>query len=251
MEKSIIETKVSGGMVTSLELVKEINMFREQEGNRAELQHKSLLGIIRDEFEEEIGEQRILPSSYINSQNKKQPMFELTYNQAKQVLLKESKFVRKAIIKYVDNLENKLQTTQPSYQIENTIKRAERWIEEEKERQQAFLTIEENKPKVLFANAIEESKSTILIDELAKLIKQNGVDMGQNRLFKELRKEGYLGVKGEMWNLPTQTSMNKGLFEIKTSIIQNPDGSSRITKTSKVTGKGQQYFINKYLSNEK
>lgn len=73
MEKSIIETKVSGGMVTSLELVKEINMFREQEGNRAELQHKSLLGIIRDEFEEEIGEQRILPSSYINSQNKKQP----------------------------------------------------------------------------------------------------------------------------------------------------------------------------------
>lgn len=167
------------------------------------------------------------------------------------MLLKESKFVRKAIIKYVDNLENKLQTTQPSYQIEDTIKRAERWIEEEKERQQAFLTIEENKPKVLFANAIEESKSTILIDELAKLIKQNGVDMGQNRLFKELRKEGYLGVKGEMWNLPTQTSMNKGLFEIKTSIIQNPDGSSRITKTSKVTGKGQQYFINKYLSNEK
>lgn len=107
--------------------------------------------------------------------------------------------------------------------------------------------IETDKPKVLFANAVETSKSSILIGDLAKLIRQNGCDIGQNRLFEWLRNNGYLIKYGERRNMPTQRSMDLGLFEIKERTINNPDGSIRITKTVKVTGKGQEYFINKFL----
>lgn len=106
--------------------------------------------------------------------------------------------------------------------------------------------IEQDKPKVIFATALETSNNTILIGELAKLLKQNGVNVGQNRLFEILRNEGYLGRKGDYRNMPTQRSMEMGLFEIKTRTINNPDGSIRVTKTTKVTGKGQVYFINKF-----
>ena len=112
--------------------------------------------------------------------------------------------------------------------------------------------VEEDKPKILFANAVETAKTSILIGELAKLIKQNGINIGQQRLFEHLRKGGYLSKRrGEMWNIPTQKSMNLGLFEIKKRVIQNPDGSSRVTRTTKVTYKGQEYFISKYLTNER
>lgn len=107
---------------------------------------------------------------------------------------------------------------------------------------------ETNKPKVLFADSVQSSKKSILVGELAKLIKQNGVDIGQNRLFAWLRKEGYLiSRKGESFNLPTQRSMELGVLEIKESTHINPDGSVRLTKTPKVTGKGQVYFINKFI----
>lgn len=106
-----------------------------------------------------------------------------------------------------------------------------------------------DKPKVLFADAVDASHTTILVGELAKLIKQNGVDIGQNRLFQWLRENGFLiNRRGTDWNMPTQRSMDMGLFEIKERTHQNPDGSIRISKTTKVTGKGQQYFINKFLS---
>lgn len=107
--------------------------------------------------------------------------------------------------------------------------------------------IEADKPKVLFANAVETSKSSILIGDLAKLIRQNGYNIGQNRLFEWLRNNGYLIKFGERRNMPTQRSMDLRLFEIKERTINNPDGSIRITKTVKVTGKGQEYFINKFL----
>lgn len=100
--------------MTTLELVEQINLFRKEEGSRAELKHKTLLEIVRDEFEDEIGQQKILPSSYKNSQNKEQPMYILTLNQAKQVLMRESKFVRKAMIKYIEELENKLKNNTPT-----------------------------------------------------------------------------------------------------------------------------------------
>lgn len=108
--------------------------------------------------------------------------------------------------------------------------------------------IEADRPKVLFADAVETSKSTILIGDLAKLLKQNGVDIGQKRLFAWLRDHGYLIKGGASKNMPTQTAMDRKLFEVKETTINNPDGSIRVTRTTKVTGKGQQYFIEKFLS---
>ena len=108
--------------------------------------------------------------------------------------------------------------------------------------------IAEMKPKALFADAVEASETSILIGDLAKLIKQNGVDIGQKRLFAWLRDHGYLIKSGASVNMPTQKSMELGLFEVKERTINNPDGSVRITRTTKVTGKGQTYFVNKFLS---
>ncbi|WP_336877584.1 phage antirepressor KilAC domain-containing protein [Staphylococcus nepalensis] len=109
--------------------------------------------------------------------------------------------------------------------------------------------VEENKPKVLFADSVVGSQSSILVGELAKLLKQNGVDIGQNRLFEWMRENGYLiKQKGENYNLPTQRSADLEIMDIKKRTINNPDGSSQITRTTKITGKGQQYFINKFLS---
>lgn len=104
----------------------------------------------------------------------------------------------------------------------------------------------EMKPKVIFADAVCTSEQSILIGQLAKLIKQNGYDIGQNRLFLWLRDNGYLIKKGQRRNQPTQKSMDMGLFEVKERIINNADGSTRIILTTKVTGKGQIYFVNKF-----
>lgn len=107
----------------------------------------------------------------------------------------------------------------------------------------------EMKPKALFADAVSVSDTSILVGELAKLLKQNGVEIGQNRLFAWLRQNGYLiSRKGTDYNMPTQKSMNLGLFKIKETSIQHSDGHVTVNKTPKVTGKGQQYFINKFLA---
>ena len=108
--------------------------------------------------------------------------------------------------------------------------------------------VEQDKPKVLFADAVAASHTSILIGDLAKLIRQNGVEVGQNRLFQWLRDNGYLCSTGERYNLPTQKSMELKLFEVKETTISNPDGSIRVTRTTKVTGKGQAYFVNKFLA---
>lgn len=112
------------------------------------------------------------------------------------------------------------------------------------------VVIERMKPKALFADAVNDSETDILIGDLAKLIKQNGHDIGQKRLFAWMRDNGYLMKSGNSKNLPTQKSMELGLFRIKERTINNPDGSVRITKTTKVTGKGQIYFVNKFCSKE-
>lgn len=109
--------------------------------------------------------------------------------------------------------------------------------------------IEEQKPKVLFADSVETSKSSVLIGELAKIIKQNGHDIGQNRLFEWLRTNNYLiSRKGTDYNMPTQKSMNLELFEVKETSITHSDGHISISKTPKVTGKGQVYFVNKFIN---
>ena len=112
---------------------------------------------------------------------------------------------------------------------------------------QKEIIIQEMKPKALFADAVATADTSILIGDLAKLIKQNGHDIGQKRLFEWLRNHDYLIKGGNSKNMPTQKSMELKLFEVKERAINNPDGSVRITKTTKVTGKGQQYFINKFL----
>lgn len=107
--------------------------------------------------------------------------------------------------------------------------------------------IEADKPKTIFADAVSTSHTSILIGDLAKLIRQNGYEIGQNRLFDWMRQNGYLIKNGSSRNMPMQRYVEQGLFEIKESTVQNPDGSVRITKTPKVTGKGQVYFVNLFI----
>lgn len=149
----------------------------------------------------------------------------------------------------------------PSYQIDDPIKRAEKWIEEQKEKKALEVKvgelstknkelekrIEEDTPKVIFAMAVTESKRPCLVAELAKIICQNGMEVGQNRLFKWLRKRGYLGTKGEYYNQPMQRWVEAGMFEIKKRTITKPNGDLITVSTPLVTGKGQVYLVNKFL----
>lgn len=120
--------------------------------------------------------------------------------------------------------------------------------EERAKRMQAEVVIEQQKPKVLFAQAVETSETSILVGQLAKLLTQNGVNIGQNRLFVWLRENGYLGKKGAHYNEPTQYAVERGWFEVVERTIPKPDGSVMVSRTTKVTGKGQIYFINKLLT---
>lgn len=127
--------------------------------------------------------------------------------------------------------------------------------EEEKERLQLEVKkrdeqIAEDTPRVLFSKAVETTKRSCLVSELAKILRQNGVDMGQNRLFDWMRKNGYLCSKGQYYNQPTQKAMELGLFELKQTAINKPDGSVLVTTTTKVTGNGQVYFVNKFLNRQ-
>lgn len=162
-----------------------------------------------------------------------------------------------AYINKFNEMERQIAQPVASYMIEDPVKRAELWIEEQKEKQHLLeqntvqqKQIEEYKPKALFADAVNSSNSSILVGELAKLISQNGVKIGQNRLFEWLRNNGYLIKRGENYNLPTQRSCDLGIMDIKKRTQNNPDGSIRVTRTTKITGKGQQYFINKFLAEQ-
>lgn len=122
---------------------------------------------------------------------------------------------------------------------------------EQKKRVALESKVEQDKPLVAFANSVSVAKTSILVGELAKLLKQNGVDMGQNRLFAWMRENGYLiSRKGTDYNMPTQRSMEMKLFEIKETTISHGDGHTSISKTPKVTGKGQIYFINLFLGTQ-
>ena len=131
---------------------------------------------------------------------------------------------------------------------DTTIKLLETIKQERAARLELEAQAEADKPKVLFADAVSASHSSILVGDLAKLLRQNGVEIGQNRLFSFLREKGYLCSQGERYNLPTQRSMDRGWFQVKETTINQPNGSVRITRTVKVTGKGQQYFINLFLA---
>lgn len=152
-------------------------------------------------------------------------------------------------IKAFNDMEQQLKAqVQDSYMIADPVERAKRWIEEETVRQEQAKQLEAQKPKVVFADAVSTSKSSVLVGELAKIIKQNGVDIGQRRLFQWLRDNGYLMKSGSSKNMPTQRAMEMKLFEIKEGSYINGAGVNVTTKTSKVTGKGQIYFVNKLLA---
>lgn len=154
-------------------------------------------------------------------------------------------------IKYIaafNAMEKELQAQAPSYQIADPIERAKAWIKEQEQLKQLAAQNEEMKPKALFADAVSSSRTSILIRDLAKIIKQNGVDIGQNRLYTWLRENGYLIKSGSDKNLPTQRAMNMNLFEIKEGTRLDGNGVNVTTRTTKVTGKGQVYFINKLLA---
>lgn len=144
-------------------------------------------------------------------------------------------------IEAFNKMEHQIQTG--GFQIPHTMADALRLAADQAEK------IELMKPKVLFADSVATSKTTILIGELAKVLRGNGVDIGANRLFEWMRTNGYLiSRKGTDWNMPTQKSMDLALFKIKETSISHSDGSVTVSKTTKVTGKGQQYFINKFLA---
>lgn len=169
---------------------------------------------------------------------------QLTIEMAKEICMLQRNEKGKLIRQYFIQLEAAWNT--PEMVMTRALRMAEDNIQKLQNTNFALSAqIEADKPKVIFANAVAASQTSILVGDLAKLLKQNGINMGQNRLFAYLRDNGYLMKQGSSKNMPTQRSMDMGLFEVKESSITNPDGSIRITKTTKITGKGQVYFINK------
>lgn len=167
--------------------------------------------------------------------------YELSVDMAKHICLMSRTEKGKRCRQYLIDLEKAWNT--PELVMARGLKAAQKMISDQNK------IIERMRPKEVFADAVATSHTAILIGDLAKLLKQNGVETGQKRLFSWMRENGYLiKRKGADWNMPTQKAMEMGLFEVKESTVNNPDGSVRINKTTKVTGKGQQYFINKFLS---
>jgi len=173
--------------------------------------------------------------------------FLLSTDMAKHISMMTKTEKGKIMRQYFIDLEKAWNT--PEQVMARALKLADRTIDSLKEENKKLIEDNERmKPKVIFADAVRASSSSILIGDLAKLLKQNGVETGQKRLFDWMREKGYLiKRKGSDWNMPTQKAMNMKLFEVKESTVNNPDGSVRINRTTKVTGRGQTYFVNKFL----
>lgn len=184
-----------------------------------------------------------------NGGHKEEPYYELTKTECLYVATKFNDEARAKLILRWEQLENERRNG--NFQVPASFKEAlllAAHQQEEIELQQK--QIEANKPKVLFAEAVSTSQRSCLMSELAKIISQNGVAIGQNRLFAWMRKNGYLCNKGQYYNQPTQKAMEMGLFEIKKTTITKPNGDVIVNTTSKVTGKGQIYFVNKFIGKE-
>lgn len=172
---------------------------------------------------------------------------DISVDMAKQICMIQRTPEGKAIRQYLIDLEKAWNT--PEQVMARALKIADRQIEELKNSNLLLeQKIEADKPKTIFADAVSASHTSILIGDLAKLICQNGYQIGQKRLFQWMRDNGYLIKSGSSYNMPTQRYVEQGLLEVKESNVQNPDGSVRITRTTKVTGKGQVYFVNKFLA---
>lgn len=154
-------------------------------------------------------------------------------------------------LKYIEafnEMEKKLKNPLALPNFSNPAEAARAWADQFEKRKQAEQLIEAQKPKVIFAEAVSASHSSILIGDLAKILRGNGVNIGQRRLFQWMRDHGYLiKQKGASYNMPTQRAMDMGLFRVKEGTYINGSGANIVTKTTKVTGRGQQFFINKFL----
>ena len=177
--------------------------------------------------------------------------YQISVDMAKEICMIQRSPEGKRIRQYFIDLEKAWNT--PEQIFARALKMADEELRRVKADNQYLIADNERmKPKEIFADAVASSKTSILVGDLAKLLKQNGVETGQKRLFQWLRDNGYLIKRsGADYNSPTQRAMEMKLFEIKETTISNPDGSTRTTKTTKVTGKGQQYFINKFLGGDR
>lgn len=211
--------------------------------------HKDVLEAIRtmEPAWEKITERKFPLSEYIDSTGRHLPMYKLTRTECLYVATKFNDEARARLVIRWEELERNRQASTPA--LPQTFAEALRLAAEQAERmEQQQKQIAEMQPKAVFADAVKTSDRSILIAELAKLLKQNGIDMGQNRLFHWLRSNGYLCSRGDYYNQPTQRAMEMGLFEVKKTIVNKPDGSSIVSATTKVSGKGQVYFVNKFLN---
>jgi anti-repressor protein len=172
--------------------------------------------------------------------------YNLSVDMAKHICLMSRTDKGKACRQYLIDVEKAWNT--PEQVMARALKIANQTIDSLKENNIKLIKANERmKPKEIFADAVATSKTSILVGDLAKLICQNGYQIGQKRLFDWLRNNGYLVKSGSSYNMPMQRYVEQGLFEVKESNVQNPDGSVRTTRTTKVTGKGQVYFVNKFL----
>lgn len=219
------------------------------------VEHKNLLTKIDDYFNKfssaELSAQFYIPNNYKAANGRTVRNYLITEKGIAQLIGGYSAAVPRAFelnVAYINEFERMKQEL-AKLKLPTTYLEA---LKELVTKEEALITannlIQEQKPKVLFANAVSASKTSILIGDLAKLLKQNGIETGQKRLFSWLRDNGYLiKRKGADYNMPTQKSMELELFEIKETTITHSDGHITVNKTTKVTGKGQMYFINKFL----
>ncbi len=234
MENRYLEAVKRKETITSLELLEQINFFRKQEENKSELGHNDLLKIIRNEFEEEIHEGKISQMFYDleigNGAKRKSPMFELTLSQSKQVLMRESKFVRKAVIQYIEKLEKELSG---AFKVPTTMKEALLLALEQQEQIEKLEAKQlEDKPKVDFYNDVTESKDTIDMATVAKVL--NVKNVGRNKLFEILRDKKVLMQN----NQPYQKYIDNGWFRQIESKWTKPNGDIGINIKTVVFQKG-------------
>ena len=191
-------------------------------------------------FNENIDYQRVYQKCPTLGGEQEKVDYQITIEMAKEIAMLQRNEKGKQARQYFIELEKKWNS--PEAVINRALEYSRKQVKA------LMLENSELKPKAIFADAVSASKTSILVGELAKVLKANGIDIGQKRLFAWLRDNHYLMQKGESYNLPTQKSMDLGLMEIKKSTVNNADGSIRTVTTTKITGKGQVYFVNKFLS---
>ncbi|MBC1459123.1 phage regulatory protein/antirepressor Ant [Listeria newyorkensis] len=198
-----------------------------------------------------------IEATYLDSNNQERPSFDCTKQGCEMI---GNKMIGKKGVQFTafyvqqfNKMESHIKAyPMDSYMIEDPAARAQKWIEEYQEKQQAYAIIEEQRPKVIFANAVEVAEDSVNVKVLATTLKKHGIDIGQNRLFRWLREHGYLSSKnGTTRNLPNQRALDRGLFELQlNSYYDSKSNSHRNRYTTMVTGKGQIYFVNLFLKNK-